>query len=177
MSDADLRLAGSERLLWSGSPPSGLMFRSADLFIIPFSIFWCGFVIHWEMMAVRHDGHVFMTIWGIPFVLIGLYMVVGRFFHDAWNRSRTTYAVTSERIVILTGGEEKSLPLKTLGDFSIKPRSDGSGTIQFGTSPPVAWATRNSSWPPGTPAVPSFEGVPDVRTLYELIRRAQMEAA
>lgn len=177
MSAADLRLAGSERLLWSGAPPSGVMFRSSDLFLIPFSLFWCGFVIRWETLALRNDRGTFSIVWGIPFVVVGLYLVAGRFIHDAWNRSRTTYTVTSERIVILCGDEEKSLPLKTLSEYSLKTRSDGSGTIQFGTPPPYGWRTRNSSWPPGTPQVPSFEGVPDARTLYELIRRAQKEAS
>lgn len=176
MSTSDLRLSGSERLLWSGAPRPGVAFRAADAFLIPFSLMWGGFAFFWEAMVLKSDGPVFMKLWGIPFVLIGLYLIVGRFFHDAWKRARTTYAVTSDRVIILSGRGEKSLPLRTLAEFSIRARGDGSGTITFGSSPFGAWSSTGLSWP-GMPQVPSFENIPEVQTVHEFIRRAQKEAA
>ena len=129
----------------------------------------------WEAMVLKSDGPVFMKLWGIPFVLIGLYLIVGRFFHDAWRRGRTTYAVTSERIVIRCGGSEKSIPLRTLAEFSLRARGDGSGSIQFGSSPLGAWSSTGLGWP-GWPTLPGFEDIPDARTVHELIRRAQQDA-
>ena len=176
MSTPDLRLSGSERLLWSGAPRPGVAFRPADAFLIPFSLMWGGFAFFWEAMVLKSDGPVFMKLWGIPFVLVGLYLIVGRFFHDAWKRARTTYAVTSDRVLILSSGGEKSLPLRTLAEFNIKSRGDGSGTITFGSSPSGAWSSRGMSWP-GMLQLSSFENIPDVQTVYDLIRRAQKEAA
>jgi len=175
LTTSDLRLSGSERLLWSGAARPGVMFRAADVFLIPFSLMWGGFAIFWEGLALKSDGPMFMKLWGIPFVLLGLYLIVGRFFHDAWKRGRTTYAVTSERIVIRCGGSEKSLPLRTLAEVTLKTRGDGGGSISFGAAPFRAWSSAGLSWP-GMPQVPTFENIADAQTVHELIRRAQSEA-
>src|SRR5215211_2048824 len=87
-------LGPDERLLWFGGPRKGLRLQAADLFVIPFSLFWCGFALFWESMAIFSGGPFFMALFGIPFVLIGLYMVIGRFIVDAGLRERTFYGVT-----------------------------------------------------------------------------------
>lgn len=176
MSAAELNLAGTERLLWSGAARPGVVFRPTDLFMVPFSVMWGGFAVVWEVMVIKSDAPFFAQLWGIPFVLIGLYFIFGRFVHDAWKRSRTTYAVTNERVIILNGRSEKSIPLRTLAEFTVKTRADGSGTIAFGSTPFGVWSSPGLSWP-GMPQVPAFENIPDVRTVHELIRRAQKDAA
>ena len=176
MSSSDFQLNGSERLLWSGAPRKGVVFRSSDVLLVPFSIMWGGFAIFWEAMVFRSEGPAFMKVWGIPFVLMGLYLVIGRFFHDAWKRRNTTYALTSERVLIATRGQETSLSLRTLGEITVKNGTDGSGTISFGSSPVGTWSNMGVGWP-GTQQVPCFDGIPDVRTVLALVQRAQKEAA
>ena len=51
----------------------------------------------------------FFRMWGIPFVAVGLYMVFGRFFADAKQRSKTYYGVTSERVIIVSGLREPEM--------------------------------------------------------------------
>jgi len=96
------RLLAGERIQWSGAPPGGILLAPGDALRIPFSVMWGGFAIFWEW-GVLHAGHApdFFVLWGIPFVLLGLYLIVGRFFVDAWIRAGTSYAVTNQRVLIL----------------------------------------------------------------------------
>ncbi len=80
-------LDSDERLLWSGAPGGGLRLRRSDIFMIPFSILWGGFAIFWESLALRHNAPLFFLVWGLPFVALGLQMMVGRFFWDAFAAS------------------------------------------------------------------------------------------
>jgi hypothetical protein len=71
----------------------------------------------------------------VPFVLAGLYVIVGRFFVDAWRRGQTEYGVTSERVIIVRGGFSSSLTsldAPTLTDITLDAKQNGNGTITFG---------------------------------------------
>ncbi len=126
-------LERGERLLWVGAPQRGFKLRAADIYLIPFSLFWAGFAVFWESSVLAIQGSpFFMKLWGIPFVLVGLYLVVGRFFVDAKMREWTVYAVTSQRALIFSGmfrREMKSLTLRNLPEVSVVKAYDGSGTI------------------------------------------------
>jgi hypothetical protein len=171
-------LAGGERLLWSGRPKQGVMFRASDAFQIPFSVLWCGFAVSWEYSVLKTDGaaRFFFNVWGILFVAIGVYMVIGRFFVDAKQRANTVFGVTDERILIVSGvftRMVKSLNLRTLSDISLVERADGTGTISFGPTLPFVSSGRAFAIF-GTPTpVPEFEAIADARAVYETIRRAQ----
>jgi len=173
------QLGSGERILWSGRPHQGLMLRPSDAYLIPFSLLWCGFVIIWEANVVGGKAPVFFALWGIPFVLVGLYFVFGRFLADARQRAKTFYALTNQRVIIVSGvfsRQVKSLNLRTLSDMSLSERSNGSGTISFG-SPPPWWAASGMYWPGMSgQSVPSFESIENPRSVYERIRSAQVAA-
>jgi hypothetical protein len=175
-------LSSSEKLIWSGQPLTGIRFRKQDAGLIPFSLLWGGFAIFWEW-SVFHSSNapVFFRLWGIPFVLVGLYLIFGRFFVDAKQRAKTFYGLTNERIIIISGifsRNIKSLSLKTLSEINLDEKSDGSGTIAFGPTylPTARWAS--GGWPGANRcAPPSFELIERVKEVYELIRRAQNESS
>lgn len=163
-----------ERQLWAGVPRQGLLLRPSDVGDIPFSLLWVGVTYFW-MRGVTHDGNWLFAIFGIPFVGMGFFLLVGRFWGDAWQRARTTYAVTNDRIIINTGGfrpTSKSLTLRLLSDVSLEERKDGSGTIIFGP-PRRGVAAFTSVRPKGAREYPAFEMIPDARRVYALIREAQ----
>jgi hypothetical protein len=173
------QLARGEELLWAGQPRAGFMLRAVDAFLIPFSLLWCGFAIFWEVGVIVSGAPWFFALWGVPFVVIGLYFVFGRFWVDAWQRAGTFYAVTSERIVIVSGRfarRVKSLSIDTLSDVSLTERGNGSGTITFGSVPPFYW-WHGAGWPGfGYNVVPNFELASEARQVYEIIRGAQRAA-
>ena len=67
-------------MLWAGRPDSGVLFGRGDLLLVPFTVLWGGFAVFWNVMAWRGHAPVFFRLWGIPFLLAGLYVIVGRFF-------------------------------------------------------------------------------------------------
>jgi hypothetical protein len=172
-------LERGERLLWMGAPQRGFKLRSADIYLIPFSLFWAGFTVFWESSVLQAaNSPFFMKLWGIPFVLVGLYLVVGRFFVDARTREETVYAVTSQRALIFSGifrREMKSLTLRNIPEVSVVKAYDGSGTISFGSTPPYSGLAGGiAGWPgSGRMLPPQFEMVDDVATVATLVREAQ----
>jgi hypothetical protein len=173
-------LGPQERLLWAGQPRAGLIVRPSDAFLIPFSLLWGGFAVFWEYSVVTDGAPFFFMVWGIPFVLVGLYFIFGRFLVDRKQREKTTYGLTNERVVIVSGlfgRTVKSLNLRTLSDVSLSERPNGSGTITFGQGHPYSWWVQGMGWWPGMPpAVPAFELIPDAKGVYETLRRAQRSA-
>lgn len=179
-----------EQVRWCGQPLQGIRLSRQDLFLIPFSLLWGGFAILWEVMALgiffcasaEEDAPplpvaIIFPLFGLPFVLIGLYLIFGRFFVDARRRARTFYGITDSRIIILTGlfsQTVKTLNLRTLSDLSMSQKADGSGTITFGPAHPFTAFFVGASWPgTGWYSPPSFGPLANVSEAYNVIRDAQ----
>jgi hypothetical protein len=171
-------LSPNEHLLWAGQPIQGIKLRPSDALQIPFSIMWGGFAIAWEIGVNLTGAPLLFKLWGIPFVLVGLYMMIGRFFHDAFKRKYTIYGLSSQRVIIITGKNNRttqSLNLSTLNGITLTEKSNGSGTINFAPSSEIiaqpisfSFKTRNATNAPR----PLFELSQDARLVYELLRGA-----
>lgn len=174
-----LDLSRGERMLWSGQPRQGITFSAADAMMVPFSLAWGGFAIFWEVMVIRSRAPWVMRLFGVPFVLIGLYLIIGRFFTDAWRRRRLSYAVTSDRVMMINGGTITSFPLDSVGELAFTQRGDGSGTIMLGATGPLSGAlTGLAALSVNTAArarLPMLENISDVKQVYDLIRSAQQD--
>ncbi|MEM9365967.1 MAG: PH domain-containing protein [Planctomycetota bacterium] len=170
-------LSSGEQLLWYGRPQLGIQLRASDALLIPASLLWGGFAIFWEATAVMRGAPVFFVLWGIPFVLVGLHLIVGRFFVDAKQRSRTYYGVTDERVIIVSGlfrRSVKSLRIDTLTDVALEEKADGSGTITLGPTSPWNHWFGGSNWPGTHPlTVSSFEMIDNAREVDGIIRESQ----
>jgi hypothetical protein len=174
-------LDSDESLLWSGAPRQGLMLRPGDIFMIPFSLLWGGFAIFWEASVLRSNAPVFFALFGVPFVLVGLYMIVGRFFVDARIRAKTSYGITNRRAIIVSGLFSRtttSLPLRTLTDVSLQERPDHSGTIMFGRPLPYSYWSSGMRWPGMSQySTPAFEMIRDAKSVHDQLLKAQRAAA
>ena len=171
------QLSTGESLLWSGRPRQGVVFRGSDFFVIPFSLLWCGFAIFWVMGAYRSGAPAFFVLFGVPFVLAGLYFVFGRFIVDSLARRNTYYGVSNERVLIVSEfptSKTKSLGLSTLTDITFSSKPDQSGTISFGAQHPMAEMVSGMNWPGmGAYQGPRLDMVENVKTVYDTIQRAK----
>jgi hypothetical protein len=138
----DLCLVAGERVLWSGGPQRQPGFDSADAVAVPVSLVWCAFAIFWEFGVVNSGAPIFALIWGIPFILFGVYLVVGRLVVRALQLRSTTYAVTNRRVIETIRRPRPRVTeayLRNLPPPVVKMRDDEAiGSIAFGSFPGLA---------------------------------------
>jgi hypothetical protein len=160
-----------EEIIWAERPKQGILFRASDGCLIPFSLAWGGFAIFWETMVLTMDAPIFMALFGIPFVLIGLYLIIGRFFHDMYIRRNMIYGLTKKQIIIKRGDKLRFVDLFSLNDIQVTEKKDGSGSILFNDKSNQKNSTVNSSSANFAPLSMglSFEAIPNVKTVYHQI--------
>jgi hypothetical protein len=167
------QLLDGERILWSGRPAQGLLLQPIDTYLIPFSLLWCGFAVFWNLTAWRSGAPVFFQVWGLPFLAVGAYFVIGRFIHDAFLRRRQIYAVTNRRVLALTEGRSvrlRSFDIDQLPTVDMRERPDGSGTIRFGLQMPLPGRSSFGQLVPALDPRLQFLGIARVRDVYRLIQ-------
>jgi hypothetical protein len=125
-----------------------------------------------------------MVLWGIPFLVIGNYMVWGRFLADAWLKRRTYYAVTNRRVLVLQDGWKRKSSTTFLGSIpKIEREGTVTGTLWFGPKYPVVAAKGRKTRDMrrfSVGDVPVFADIDDVDSVYRLIidlRVRQVEAS
>jgi hypothetical protein len=130
-----------EQILWTGAPLGRIEAGIKDLFLVPFSIIWCGFAFVWEYNAIKifittgNKPYIFFSIFGSIFVLVGIYLLIGRFFYEAYVAGNTSYILTDRRAVILIESFPKRLQsiftdkLDTIGLVAGKGTA---GSVTFG---------------------------------------------
>ncbi len=153
-----------ESILWAGKPKSGFFFRQIDIFLIPFSIFWCGFITFWMYSAYTTGAPFVFLLFGIPFVLIGLFLLFGRFFYDVKQRKNTIYGLTEKRIIIkstLFSNKIQSINLQTLSNIQYSEKLDGSGSIT------IQQGSINKQL--------KLDSIPDVKKVYNKIIEQQRD--
>lgn len=171
-----------ERLLWAGTPKQGMIFRGSDVFMVPFSLLWGGFAIFWEIMALQIPSEkagavsIVFPLFGIPFVLVGLYLIFGRFIYDSMKRAKTFYGLTDQRAIIVSGllsKGVKSLNLKTLSDVSLSEKKNGYGSIVFGQENQMMSMFMGGGFPGMGTTTPKFELIENAKQVYNHLRQHQ----
>lgn len=158
-------LTGNEFIVWQGRPEKGAMFTRQELVVIPFSLLWCGFAIFWEVTAFRSGAPLFFKVWGMMFVLVGLYFVFGRFFTQKRRLNRTRYVITNQKIMLLQSGKIEILDRNTLPPLSLSIEKEGRGTIHIGTVP---FAAHTNSYPTQR-SVYQLRNIAEVSRVWELL--------
>lgn len=117
-------LRAGEQVVWTGRPDPGVLFAPGDLFLIPFGLLWTGFVCIWEYQAVSGNSSAFFALWGVSFLVLGAYMLVGRFVYKRARKRRTTYAITDRRALAVRDRSVEAMPLRREGT-SVRTSRDG----------------------------------------------------
>ncbi len=155
-----------EKILWTGQPETSVLFTGSDVFLIPFSLFFSGFALFFMYVVTAVGAPIYFIAWGIPFTLAGLYMLFGRFIYKNYRKRRTFYAVTDQRVLVVTLGRSRSVQtafINQIPTINKAVRSDGIGTIRFGNVPMLFGAYLNS----GMDFLGSFYGV-DVPIFFDI---------
>ena len=96
-----LSLQSDERVLWSGRPdPKAPTLSPIDWIAIPFSLLWAGLTTSIFFFALRnHSPNLPRTVLAGIGVVVGTYLVAGRFLYKRWLRRRTRYFITTKRLI------------------------------------------------------------------------------
>src|SRR2546426_4277893 len=177
---ANGQLDPGEGVLWCGMPsPSRLALSAIPAMIlgIPFT----GFAVFWmymvfSMMSRSHPpggAWSLFPLFGLPFLLIG----IGMLTTPLWAflaAGRTVYAVTNRRALILSrigATRVKSYTHEDIHELQHVEREDGSGDLYFASRllQSQNGVTRRERI--------GFLGIPDVRSVEQLIRSRLQEKA
>lgn len=177
-------LTTGEKLLWAGHPAPGLRFGGFDLIAVPFALFWLGAVMFGVRALIKQEAPPFAFVFLSCFVLVGLYMVVGRFWVDSARRHRTTYGLSATRLILVSRflvREVQSIDIASLDTILLNERRDRSGTITLGAVTDSRTRTAmllGPAWPGVRPYLPlMLENVEDARVVYQKIRALRVAAA
>ena len=171
------RLLPGEHVLWAGQPDRAAYTFSGSLLLIPFTLLWAGFAFFWEYSVITAGAPPLFTLWGIPFVLIGLYMVAGRFVVARRDAGRTWYMLTDRRVLLLGGTfrlRYTELDLRSLPAPTLDEGGRGVGTITFGPGWPGS-RMLGPTWP-GNRSGPAMIAVPNAGRVFRAIADAQAAA-
>jgi len=181
-------LSADEQVLWIGQPRQGLMLRAMDAVMAPLTLavavvvgFLCWYWFSsWIAGALHTERSGFWFINGlfIFLVLLVFYILVGRFFTDAWQRAKIHYALTSERLIIARSparSRMQSVNLRTLPNPSLFEGKDGCGIVWLSPAPYWKRMTAGNVFDINNP--PYLDTIPDAQRVYQLIRDAQKRAS
>lgn len=176
------QLMPGERILWEGSPARGLLFTGRDILLIPMSMSGLAFIIFWLWTASTIRAPIFLLLWGTMFLVVALFLLAGRFVADAWLRSRTSYAVTDQRVLIIRKApfpSFTSIGLDRLPEINLIGDGKSQGHIRFGPSPFFLNSRSILAWIPSLDAVPQFLGITTPSKVFDVIMQAsrKMRAA
>lgn len=142
-------LLSDEKVLWSGKPSISKMFNIIDWILIPVGIIWISIGIYGLTFIIASmnqtstfaDHEMFMQFMRIMALIIsaifsalGMYLLVCRFIVKVFIKSKTKYAITNRRILIIQKGifnRIKSVETNTINHIEISKLKHGKGKIFF----------------------------------------------
>lgn len=172
-------LAPGERILWQGRPQGGVVWSGLIDPRTPFGAVFAGFSIFWvataATLAPRSGGVIGMVfpLFGLPFVAVGLYLLAGRLFWDAYLRSVTHYTLTDRAAFIATAafGRRRLERVELQPGMRLTLDEGAPGSVLFGAGPVRFQNGRRQ------PAGFGFRRIGEARQVYGMMARIVTPAA
>lgn len=172
-------LQPGEQVAYAAQPQKRRMVAST-LPIVLFGLPWTAFAVFWicgaagfKLPDFARGGFSFFPLFGLPFVLIGLGMLSAPFWAARLARY-TVYAITDQRVLMISGGRTKtirSLWPHDLQQVYRRERPDGSGDVVLRET-----VTTTSGDRERTSQHETLMGIPDARHAESLVRKLAEKA-
>jgi len=161
-----------ENLVWSGVPDArraavaaipetllpGIVFGGAGLFAMIY-IYGAGSTMP-KTSSRSLSPMLAALVMGLPFVIAGLINLL-RPLWIYWKRLNTSYAVTNQRVMIVSGGSVRSIKPGDIFDVKYRERRNGSGEVMIRTDFSVRsknLLARKQDWLYGVPNAKEVAG-------------------
>lgn len=188
-------LEKGEVILWQGRPNGALNFSGVWGPQTLFALLFTGFSLFWMVMAYSMTGgmndsagrviHIVFPAFGLPFLLIGLYLLLGRFWADARRRRASHYTLTNRAAYIgVQTGKTRRLDRYAIDAKTRMTLEEGAlGTVWFARqthvmprhAPRIGRARSRIGGATQTTETIGFERIPDARTVFALMRQVQTD--
>ncbi len=164
-------LDAGEEILWQGQPRRQIEWRALispltgmGLIFTGFSAFWISMAASMTQSANTPGAFRFFPLFGVPFFLMGLWMLGGRVLWPAFAAGGTWYTLTNRKIFVA----RRFLGMKTLKTWQISDldrillREGKPGSVLFRLKGSTAPTTRLGLY-----------RIDDAPQVYTLLRHAQ----
>ncbi|MGN0295058.1 MAG: hypothetical protein ACI4D3_13750 [Lachnospiraceae bacterium] len=123
-----------ESILWEGRPQSGHYLTGADWLAVPLSIFLTGFCLIWPYLILSSDDMPWPLIFIIiPFAVIAVHTLIGRFILLKKHRKYTSYVITDCRIIRKCKQDIDFMDRFVHPPITVKYYKNGDGSIYYGS--------------------------------------------
>lgn len=168
-----------EELIWAGFPRRGLVLRTSDLWLVPISVVATALPAYgaYEILSEPASlaSKITFGLAALTIAVVGLYLVVGRFFADHIYRSCLTYGVTKRNVIIvceLFGSRATIISIPSIRGLRIEENRPGRGTIHLAEGSAQLTANGWDIWHPVLGRPPQLFEIEDPRKVIGFIRRA-----
>lgn len=174
------QLISNEKIIWTGQPDPSVLFSRIDIFLIPFSLIWAGGAFAFQGISIFYGAPLEVILFGLPFILVGSYMLFGRFILKRQRKKKTHYAITNQRVIVYSSFINSSLQaqfIQQIPAINKTVKKNGTGTIVFGNPSLLDSMYGNTGFEffssfYGTSVI-SFYDVANVEEVYDLIHEVR----
>lgn len=106
-------LTEGEVILWAGRPLQETVFHWKDLFLLPFGVISSAGSLLSLSAAFGFSNwdpsDAIPLLGGLVFLVVGQYLIWGRFVIALWKKRRTFYAVTTQRVIVVQNLRQRTV--------------------------------------------------------------------